>query len=451
SLLPLFFPFNPSFHLCLRTWAQSKRVVEMRIDSLDALPPELLQSIFGHLPAHFCLSTVARVCPLFYRLVHDENWWNGRKKAVGVVLDEREERRDNFSLQRVICSGEREEDRWRKLSTQTMYSISGGHYGAINTCKLYTEMSGGKRCVSAGRDRTIRLWDLDRVVTEAVLTEEEEEEGETSNVRVVSGREKKEILHSVDDAHGGWIWIVTRPNSSNVTYSCGWDNMVKRWQITPSGMKESGGISLSSAVLGLDWIDGSENELISTTFLRRVSLLDVREKMMECKDEHSEHRNAVIGVTSKGKYVYSWGEDRLVVLSDIRNLSSPVAKVTIPRAYASQLSIGPTSVVAGTMKGECFYLDPINLETWGSFDVQEVCEGTASKISANPLRGIINTGHSLVTLSKLGKLNALSYGLKPRSLIDSLKLDGEPSKVDYMNDDVIVSMGDGRLVYWSKP
>lgn len=48
-------------------------------------------------------------------------------------------------------------------------------------------------------------------------------------------------------------------------------------------------------------------------------------------------------------------------------------------------------------------------------------------------------------------IQALSYGLKPRSLIDSLKLEGEPSRLDYLNDDVVVSMGDGRIAYWSKP
>ncbi|GMS84206.1 hypothetical protein PENTCL1PPCAC_6381 [Pristionchus entomophagus] len=200
-------------------------VAENRVQSLDDLPPELLQSIFGHLPAHFCLSTVSRVCTLFYRLIHDDNWWNGRKKAVNLVVNEREEEREEFSLQRVICRAEREEPRWRRLSEQKMYSLS-GHYGAINSCKLYAESSGEMRCISAGRDRTIRLWDLDRVVTDAHTTNEKEGvESTLASLEVMNRGEKKEMLHSVDLAHSGWIWVVTRPNSSNVTYSSGWDNL----------------------------------------------------------------------------------------------------------------------------------------------------------------------------------------------------------------------------------
>lgn len=45
------------------------------------------------------------------------------------------------------------------------------------------------------------------------------------------------------------------------------------------------------------------------------------------------------------------------------------------------------------------------IEMWGSFNVQSVCEGTANGGKSDPLRGIINTGHSIVTLSKYGKLN----------------------------------------------
>ncbi|GMT14458.1 hypothetical protein PFISCL1PPCAC_5755 [Pristionchus fissidentatus] len=422
-----------------------------KIDSLADLPPEVLQSIFTYLPLPFCLSTLPRVCPLFYRLLNDDNWWKARKKAARLVVDEREEEKEEYSLQRVLCRAEEEETRWKRISHQKMYSLS-AHYGAINSCKLYTESSGGMRCISAGRDRTIRLWDLDRFVLD-VDGAEEGGDSTLANLEEINRGGRKEIVHSVDLAHSGWIWVVARPNSSNITFSCGWDNLVRGWQITPAAMRENRQLNLSSAVLGMDWIDGNENELVVSTFLRRVCLLDVREGRMESTAEHTEHRNAVIGVASRGHSIYSWGEDRLVVMADTRKMNTPVAKAVIPRSYASQLSIGPTSIVAATMKGEYFYLDPHTLESWGSLNVQSVCDGEkiSSGTRTDPLRGIINTGHSILTLSKYGKFNALSYGLKPRSVIESVKLDGEPSRIDCLNESIVVSMGDGRIVYWPKP
>lgn len=53
--------------------------------------------------------------------------------------------------------------------------------------------------------------------------------------------------------------------------------------------------------------------MVASTFLRRVCLLDVRDDKMECTNEHTEHRNAVIGVVSR---VSEWKKERRGMRND---------------------------------------------------------------------------------------------------------------------------------------
>lgn len=75
----------------------------------------------------------------------------------------------------------------------------------INMCT-----QGGNICISGARDRSLVCWKLS--------TKENERESYTS----------------IDFAHNGWIWDLAAID--NTVYSCSWDQSVKAWTLTSTGL-----------------------------------------------------------------------------------------------------------------------------------------------------------------------------------------------------------------------
>lgn len=68
----------------------------------------------------------------------------------------------------------------------------------------------GHICISGARDRSMVCWRLP--------TEENESECVTCK----------------PEAHNGWVWGLTA--MENIVYSCSWDQTVKAWALTHSGL-----------------------------------------------------------------------------------------------------------------------------------------------------------------------------------------------------------------------
>lgn len=51
----------------------------------------------------------------------------------------------------------------------------------------------------------------------------------------------KPLFHN-PAAHNAWVWRITSRSPEEI-FSCGFDNLVKKWSLTPSGLQEVTAIS----------------------------------------------------------------------------------------------------------------------------------------------------------------------------------------------------------------
>lgn len=196
----------------------------------------------------------------------------------------------------------RQWERWREWEQQTVVTAP-GHSATVDSVLLFKH-NDQQFCLSGSRDRTVRLWNVENVRS-----------GEDS-------AENKWTVASDETAHSGWIWNMARDESIRNFYTTSWDSTVKRWCITDDGRLQSfSSVHVGSAAQCVS-CNGNENELVCTTFAKRVAVIDSRS--FEVVADHKLHKRAVIALAVQGDRVYTSGEDRLMMMVDRRMFNKAV-------------------------------------------------------------------------------------------------------------------------------
>lgn len=390
-----------------------------RLVGLGDLPPELLLLIFSNVRPKHLMTAVRKVCRLFYRLISNEKWWLCRiqHSHLDIRLPAAEIEDERFTPSRSYDAMLVEGDRWNNWVYENRSVAEGArsHYATVDGVRLFKGSDGRRFCLTGGRDRAIKLWDLDSVQS-------------TSDKSHWLSLDK-------DKAHTGWIWAFDFPSDDTVL-SCSWDGSIKMWQLGDGRMEQ-----LSSAMIGsgaATAVLSYRSAAICSTFRSKVCLMDLNDNM-KVVSSHMHHKGPVFSIAQNGNLIYSYGEDRKVICVDKRKLSEAVTWTKLDH-YATNMSLATGLIHCATNKGTILALRADNLRPSHQFDV----------VVGEPVRQVIKTYGSVMALTKQSGLKVYSLGVQPRELACSGKFDCEPCRFDYLDGDLAVGCGDGSVIFWHR-
>ncbi|KJH47661.1 WD domain, G-beta repeat protein [Dictyocaulus viviparus] len=192
-------------------------------------------------------------------------------------------------------------------------------------------------CLSGGRDRAIKLWNIDDLQ------------------RCSDSSPSIRPCADVQNAHEGWIWCLDQSVASPDHFlSCSWDCTVKLWQLTP-------------------------NEIV-------VFIMDTKNSLCPVLS-YVHHKGAVLTVAMQDNIVYSCGEDRRIVMVDIRNSSKPVSGVW-SMDYVRSACLRNNQLICGTHLGLISTLDPETLDVCSRFQV------------SSGVRQVVHSGGAILEISR---------------------------------------------------
>ncbi|CAP37287.2 Protein CBG20219 [Caenorhabditis briggsae] len=279
----------------------------------------------------------------------------------------------NYQPKRSFHSMRTARSRFRDWETQTVH-VALGHSATVDSVLLFkTEQQHKQFCLSGSRDRTIRLWDLE-------------------NVR--NGVEDTWTVAKDETAHLGWIWNMARDDTTAT---------------------------------------GSPNELVCTTFAKRVAVIDDRSS--EIVAEHKLHKRAVIALAVDGNRIYTSSEDRIMMMVDRRQMGRALLFEYSPSCYKSCLSLQRDQLLTSTSDGKVKLYDAKNfnvLQTYtvGSYTRQVQLDHGAHLVMARSAR----TRY---------KFSIFSPGTRSRQWGASHELAAEPAKFDYLPSTKTLAIGNG--------
>jgi WD40 repeat protein len=114
---------------------------------------------------------------------------------------------------------EHEEQRWQKNQSLLRYRSAQVHGATVDALKVHETRNGSRFAISGARDRSIILWDIKNVVN--------------------NESDKSKWHKVVPAAHTGWVWTVCVGNDDKSVFSCGFDSMLKQWEIVDGTLKAS--------------------------------------------------------------------------------------------------------------------------------------------------------------------------------------------------------------------
>uniref|UniRef100_A0A1I7XUT4 WD_REPEATS_REGION domain-containing protein n=1 Tax=Heterorhabditis bacteriophora TaxID=37862 RepID=A0A1I7XUT4_HETBA len=233
--------------------------------NLVHLPPELLLLVFSNIPARHLMNNTS---PEQIRLSTSELSSN------------------DFDAARTYVEIEEERNRWKAWRKQENFSLtidsrrigdSCGHIATVDALRIFKSSNGQRFCLSGGRDRSIKLWDLNKI---------QENENKLSWVSV-----------DKQGAHGGWIWCIDRPSQTEDQFlSCAWDCTIKLWKLTSSDITELGSSKVGSAATSI--ISSRDGLAMCSTFLRKVCLIDIKNGL-DVVASYSHHAGPVFSLARK--------------------------------------------------------------------------------------------------------------------------------------------------------
>lgn len=198
--------------------------------SLETLPTEILCKIFSLLDAQFIAEVVSKLCTRFAHMLGDDSFWQAKLAAtwpkpypVPVAED--------FDWKEACIERERQFNQWTNWEDEMRsVHIREAHIGTIHSVLL---MNGGSTCVTGSRDRSLKIWSF----------------GDQDEPAAAGDH----LLHSVDDAHGGWIW--TLHNMGNTLISSSLDFTLKLWDVE-CGLCELKSFTMDKPALAMSRSDG---------------------------------------------------------------------------------------------------------------------------------------------------------------------------------------------------
>ncbi|CAJ0948794.1 unnamed protein product, partial [Mesorhabditis belari] len=390
--------------------------------NLVDLPRELLMKIFETLPPKHVYK-MSRVCRLLNRLIKDDSWWmNQIQRALnGVRLPIAETKDEEFTPFTTRDAIYFEERRWAAIAQETKSITEGScsHYATIDAVKLFKSSNGARFCITGARDRSLKIFNLDAIKNSPV------------NKDTWVNKEK-------EGAHEGWIWSVDLVNEQNELLSAGWDSTVCLWDIDqrPFHCISRKIDAENGAVTG---ILADEKVAICSRFHSTITIHDINNNL-ESVGKVRAHQGAITSIAQKGHYIYSYGVDRKLRITDKRNLKEHLSIRNVPNSLNICLNSG--LVYLATSSGEVHAYRADNLSPSHNFRV--VPDG-------NAVRQVIKTKGSVLALTQLGGLKSFSLAPAPIEMYSTGKFHCEPCRFDYLAGDVAVGCGDGSVTFWHRP
>uniref|UniRef100_A0A0K0DAM9 F-box domain-containing protein n=1 Tax=Angiostrongylus cantonensis TaxID=6313 RepID=A0A0K0DAM9_ANGCA len=248
------------------------------------LPSELLLLIFSHIRGRHLLYNVRLVCKKFHSLLANQHWWLSRIQVSSLCIAAR--LHQHFDAARSFVMIEEELHRWKSWYQLCFSLIVSGHIATIDAIRLFSHgCRANMFCLSGGRDRAIKLWNI--------------------------GDLQPKYFSQDFNAHRGWIWCLDQSTCSPDHFlSCSWDCTVKMWQITPTNIFSCQAIESAKLGSACMCLSSTQNGLAAcSTF---------------AKKKRTPIKLCAIGFDN---VVYSCGEDRRIVVVDIRNSNKPISEM----------------------------------------------------------------------------------------------------------------------------
>ncbi|EPB70349.1 WD domain, G-beta repeat protein, partial [Ancylostoma ceylanicum] len=146
-----------------------------------------------------------------------------------------------------------------------------------------------------------------------------------------------------------------RPSNGRFCLSGGRDRAIKLWSLSDLQPLESTKLGSAGMCLG-----NTPNGLAAcSTFGKKVFVIDTRNGLAPVLN-YAHHKGAVLTLAMKDNIVYSCGEDRRIVMVDIRNSSKPALGVWT-NDYVRSVCFRNNQLICGTNLGMIAVLDPDNL------------------------------------------------------------------------------------------
>ncbi|KAK6738878.1 hypothetical protein RB195_020772 [Necator americanus] len=381
------------------------------------LPNELLLLIFTHVRGRHLINNVRLVCKKFHSLLANQQWWLSRihKMPHNIRLSESEMKDTSFDAARSFVAIEEETQRWGKwIPSKNL--IATGHIATVDALRLFANRGSSRRfCLSGGRDRAIKLWSIDDLQAS----------------QSTSAPTKPCV--DIQNAHEGWIWCLDQSNRIPDQFlSCSWDCTVKLWQITPTSVEPLESTKLGSAGMCLG--NTPDGLAACSTFGKKVFVIDTKNGLAPVLN-YAHHKGAVLTLAMKDNFVYSCGEDRRIVMVDIRNSSKPAFGLWA-NDYVRSVCFRNNQLICGTNLGMIAVLNPDNLSVCSRLQV------------STGVRQVIHSGGAVLEISRDRSFKAFTIGVRP-SVLAELNFECDPCRFDYRNGDLVVGAGDGSILLWA--
>lgn len=177
----------------------------------EALPNEILFHIFASLDARFVVDVVARVCRRFALVLSDSSFWKAKlfhrwPKPYPVTPADTQ-----FDWREACVEREQHFKQWSDWEIgMKRIRVCQPHIGFLHSVLL---MNKGSICATGSRDHDLKVWDV----------KDRDDGADVSS-------DGTRLLHSVVDAHSGWLWSLHCADD-NTLLSSSFDKTLKFWDL----------------------------------------------------------------------------------------------------------------------------------------------------------------------------------------------------------------------------
>lgn len=382
--------------------------------SLLDLPVEIFLHICSFLDASTLIHGLSLVCKQIHQILNDDLLWKVRISQIWPdigypVLPPAED--DELYWKQSCVAIEKQISLWKNDRMEKL-SLSDVQYSTIDGLLL---MQDGNICISGARDRSLVCWKLP--------TEENE-------------REKSMTIGS---AHNGWIWDLAAID--NTVYSCSWDQSIKAWTLTNTGLVHFK--TYDMIVLGALLCMASCPELAifaTGSYSKTVLVFDSRTRCTPIAT-YKPHQRAVIRVAMSSHFILSASEDRTVSVWDQR-AGRIMKNITISKdSFPMSMCMHRDMVYVGDSNAKLHVLDPRT-------DFEPVkCYNTEHK---KGITGVHLAPGCLITSSMDQSVRITSPTDPPQHLTTLWSGYGEIASIDYLNGVLAISGTEGIEIWRPK-
>lgn len=383
--------------------------------SLLDLPIEIFLYICSFLEASTLIHNLSLVCKQFHLILKDDSLWKVRINRIwpDVSYPVLRPARKDKSFWKLSCAAiEKETARWRRCDSMEKLSLINVQHSTIDALLL---MHDGTTCISGARDRTLVYWKLP------------------------SHENECEKSACIDLAHNGWIWDLAAID--NTIYSCSWDQSVKSWLLTNTGLVQQRIYEMHIPGALLCVSSCPERAVFATgSYGRNVFVFDSRSGHEIA--QYRAHNRAVIKLAMNSEYILSASEDKTICIWDQRARRTRKSVTISDEAFPMCISMQRDWVYIGDSAAKLHVLDLKHPE-------YELVKSYATEHTTR-ITEIHLTHGCLITSSTDGTVRISSPTDPPKPLTTLFCNFGEVASMDYLNGVLAVSGTEGINIWRSK-